>query len=127
MQPDAKGTRRSGSGPFPTAGYADWIDRCSPEEGVQYAVSAVDRLPHSSTFFLGGLMPAGDTTLQRLLDDACLGERQVYDQLLMRACERLGFLAKTAQVLGCSLRTVKRRWQEARILLQQAIESGESQ
>ena len=52
MQPDAKGSRRSGSGPFPTAGYADWIDRCWPEEGVQYAVSAVDRLPHSSTFFL---------------------------------------------------------------------------
>ena len=33
---------------------------------------------------------------------------------------------ETATVLGCSLRTVKRRWQSARLRLQAAIERGEA-
>lgn len=62
-------------------------------------------------------MPIGDTTLQRLLDDACLGERQIYDQLLMRACERLGFLAKKRLKDFPALR----RWVETDDVLQNAM------
>lgn len=62
-------------------------------------------------------MPIGDTTLQRLLDDACLGGASGYDQLLMRACERLGFLAKKRLKDFPALR----RWVETDDVLQNAM------
>ena len=57
------------------------------------------------------------TTLQRLLDDASLQRNEVYDELLLRACDRLRVLA------GKGLRgfPALRRWVETDDILQQAM------
>lgn len=62
-------------------------------------------------------MDDGDTTLQRLLDDACLHRPDAYRELLLRACDRLRLLA------GKGLRgfTALRRWVETDDVLQQAM------
>ncbi|MCZ2343381.1 MAG: hypothetical protein LC104_16550 [Bacteroidales bacterium] len=54
--------------------------------------------------------------MEALPDD----ERAVVDCLFVNELTQ----EETAQVLSVSLRTVKRRWQSARILLQAAIERG---
>ncbi len=62
-------------------------------------------------------MTANSTALQRLLDDASLGQDGVYEELLARACDRLRLLA------GKALRgfPALRRWVETDDVLQQAM------
>ncbi len=62
-------------------------------------------------------MHAGDTTLQRLLDDACLNQPDAYRELLLRACERLRLLARKRLKGFPALR----RWVETDDVLQQAM------
>ncbi len=62
-------------------------------------------------------MHAGDSTLQRLLDDASVRQPDAYDELLLRACERLRRLART-RLRGFP---ALRRWAETDDVLQQAM------
>jgi len=62
-------------------------------------------------------MTANTTALQRLLNDASLGQEDVYAELLLRSCDRLRVLA------GKGLRgfPALRRWVETDDVLQQAM------
>ena len=62
-------------------------------------------------------MDAGNTTLQRLLDNACLHQPDAYRELLLRACERLRLLARK-RLRGFP---ALRRWVETDDLLQSAM------
>jgi len=62
-------------------------------------------------------MDAGDTTLQRLLDNACLHQPDAYRELLLRSCERLRLLARK-RLRGFP---ALRRWVETDDVLQQAM------
>jgi RNA polymerase sigma-70 factor (ECF subfamily) len=62
-------------------------------------------------------MTANTTALQRLLNDASLGQDDLYDELLTRACERLRVLAQR-KLRGFP---ALRRWVETDDVLQQAM------
>lgn len=66
-------------------------------------------------------MPVGWDHFHDLVEALPDEERAVVDCLFVSELTQ----DETAQVLGLSLRTVKRRWQSARIRLQAAIELGE--
>ena len=63
-------------------------------------------------------MPVGWDRFHDLVEALPEDERAVVDCLFVGELTQ----EETAQVLGVSLRTVKRRWQSARIRLQAAIE-----
>lgn len=65
-------------------------------------------------------MPVGWDRFHDLVEALPDEERAVVDCLFVSELTQ----EETAQVLGLSLRTVKRRWQSARIRLQRAIEKG---
>ena len=65
-------------------------------------------------------MPVGWDRFHDLVEAFPADERAVVDCLFISDLTQ----EETAQVLGVSLRTVKRRWQSARIRLQAAIEGG---
>ena len=65
-------------------------------------------------------MPVGWDRFHALVETLPEDERAVVDCLFVSELTR----EETARVLGLSLRTVKRRWQSARISLQAAIEEG---
>lgn len=65
-------------------------------------------------------MPVGWDRFHDLVESLPDAERAVVDCLFVSELTQ----EETAQVLGLSLRTVKRRWQSARIHLQAAIEEG---
>lgn len=62
-------------------------------------------------------MTATTSTLQKLLDDAALRQNDVYEELLLRACERLRVLARR-KLRGFP---ALRRWVETDDVLQQAM------
>ncbi|MCZ2343382.1 MAG: hypothetical protein LC104_16555 [Bacteroidales bacterium] len=62
-------------------------------------------------------MTANTTALQRLLNDGTLGNDEVYEELLARACERLRVLARR-RLRGFP---ALRRWVETDDVLQQAM------
>jgi RNA polymerase sigma-70 factor (ECF subfamily) len=64
-------------------------------------------------------MPVGWDRFHEIVETLPEEERAVVDCLFLNELTQ----DETAQVLGLSLRTVKRRWQSARIRLQAAIES----
>lgn len=68
-------------------------------------------------------MPVGWDRFHDLVESLPADERAVVDCLFVSELNQ----EETAQVLGVSLRTVKRRWQSARIRLQEAIERGDVQ
>lgn len=65
-----------------------------------------------------GDLPTGWDHLHDLIESLPQDEREVVDLLFVHELTQ----EEAAQLLGCSLRTVKRRWQSARISLQEAIE-----
>jgi len=69
----------------------------------------------------GADMPVGWDRFHDLVESLPDDERAVVDCLFVSELTQ----EETAQVLGVSLRTVKRRWQSARIRLQEAIERGD--
>ena len=71
----------------------------------------------------GADMPVGWDRFNDLVESLPDDERAVVDCLFVGELTQ----EETAQVLGLSLRTVKRRWQSARIRLQEAIERGDVQ
>ena len=71
----------------------------------------------------GADMPVGWDRFHDLVESLPADERAVVDCLFVGELTQ----EETAQVLGLSLRTVKRRWQAARIRLQEAIERGDVQ
>ena len=66
-------------------------------------------------------MPVAWDRFHALVEALPPEEREVVDLLFVHDLTQ----EEAAQVLDCSLRTVKRRWQSARIRLQQAIEQGD--
>ena len=66
-------------------------------------------------------MPVGWDRFHEIVEALLEEERAVVDCLFVSELTQ----EETAQVLGVSLRTVKRRWQSARIHLQKAIEQGD--
>ncbi len=71
----------------------------------------------------GADMPVGWDRFHDLVESLPDDERAVVDCLFVSELTQ----EETAQVLDVSLRTVKRRWQSARIRLQEAIEQGDVQ
>jgi RNA polymerase sigma factor (sigma-70 family) len=67
-------------------------------------------------------MPVGWDRFHDLVEALPEDERAVVDCLFLNELTQ----EETAQVLGVSLRTIKRRWQSARIRLQLAIEQGDT-
>ena len=67
-------------------------------------------------------MPVGWDQFHELVETLPEDERAVVDCLFVNDLTQ----EETARVLGVSLRTIKRRWQSARIRLQAAIEQGAS-
>lgn len=67
-------------------------------------------------------VPVGWDTFDTLVGRLPEEEKAVVDCIFVNDLTQ----EETATVLGCSLRTVKRRWQSARLRLQAAIERGEA-
>lgn len=67
-------------------------------------------------------MPVGWDRFHKLVEALPEDERAVVDCIFVNDLTQ----EETASALGCSLRTVKRRWQSARLRLQVAIERGEA-